>query len=54
MDIRNNPEAIEKINAIVSNGGAAEVKVESRKGEPMLTVVELSRQLKIQTPVKDV
>ena len=49
IDIRDYPEVIETINAIVSNEKAAEVKLE-RKGR--LVVVELSRQVKNTTPVK--
>ena len=41
-DIRRSPEAIEAINAILSNGGIAEVKYEA-KG---LVVVAIERKLK--------
>lgn len=41
-DIRRNPEAIEAINAILSNGGIAEVKYESRG----LVVVSVERKVK--------
>ncbi len=52
IDIRDYPEAVEAVNAIVSNGGAAEIKIERSKER--LVVVELSRQVKKTTPVKKV
>lgn len=43
---------IEAVNAVISNGGAAEIKIESRKGDAQLVVVELSRQVKNKTSAK--
>lgn len=46
MDIRDNKEAIEAINAIIKNKGIAEVKIEHGG----IAVVEITRKLK--TPNK--
>ena len=42
-DIRNYPQAVEAINAVVSNGGIAEIKVEKNQ---TLTVVEIVRKVR--------
>lgn len=46
FDIRDHPEVCEAINAVVNNGGIAEVKNEKRKGEDNYVVVEIVRALK--------
>lgn len=47
IDIRENKEALDALNAILSNKGIAEIKDESRNGEPPnLVVVEVSRSVK--------
>ena len=50
MDIRDYPEVVEAINAIVTNKGAAEVKLEGN--DTRLVVVEVSRQVKKTTSAK--
>ena len=50
IDIKDYPEVLEAINAIMNNGGAAEIKTE--KHQTQVVVVELSRQIKKTTPVK--
>ena len=49
MDIRDYPEVVETINAIITNKGVAEIKVERKKD---IVVVETTRQVKKMTPVK--
>lgn len=49
MDIRDYPEVVDTINAIITNKGVAEVKVERKKE---IVVVETTRQVKTMTPVK--
>lgn len=44
VDIRTRPDVIDAINAVISNGGIAEVKVEGKDAN--LTVVEIRRVLK--------
>lgn len=46
IDIRDNKEVIEAINAILNGRGIAEVKNEIRRGEDNLVVVEIQRTLK--------
>ena len=53
IDVRNHPETLEAINAIINNGGAAEVKVERRKESLSLVVVELSRKVKHKAPAEE-
>ena len=48
MDIRDYPEVVEAINAIITNKGTAEIKLEKTK----LVVVETARQVKNMTPAK--
>ena len=51
IDIRENKEALDALNAILSNHGIAEIKDESRNGEPPnLVVVEVSRSVKTKKP----
>ena len=47
MDIKQNKEVLDTINAIVNSGNIAEVKME-KKG---LTVVEITRKVKIVSDV---
>ena len=51
MDIREYPEVIDALNAIIANRGAAEVKLEG-KDSLRLVVVEVARKVKKQAPVK--
>jgi hypothetical protein len=47
IDIRNDEKVVEAINAILSNNGIVECKVEGkRSGTPNLVVVEIKRTLK--------
>ena len=52
MDIRNYPNVVDTLNAIISNKGTAEIKTETRKvdGELVesLVVVEINRSVKIK------
>jgi len=50
IDIRQNDEAVEAINAILNNHGIAEVKIEGKNTVP--TVVEIKRTLKTKKPEK--
>lgn len=47
IDIRKDEKVIEAINAVLSNNGIVECKVEGRhSGTPNLVVVEIKRTLK--------
>ena len=46
IDIRDWPEVIDAVNAVLNNKGIAEVKNEKRQGKDNLVVVELTRKLK--------
>lgn len=46
VDIRNMPEVVEVINAILNNHGIAEIKNESRKDDANIVVVEITRSVK--------
>lgn len=46
IDIREHPEVIDIINAIINNHGTAEIKNEARKGDTNLVVVEIVRSVK--------
>ena len=46
IDITQNKTVIEAINAIINNGGIAEIKNEARKGKENIVVVEIKRTLK--------
>ncbi len=46
IDITKHKNIVEAINAIINNGGIAEVKNEARKGNENLVVVEIKRSLK--------
>lgn len=52
MDIRDYPDVVDTINAIVNNKGTAEIKTETKKvdGEIVqnLVVVEICRSVKIK------
>lgn len=50
IDVRMNREVIEVINAILNNGGTAEIKNEKRHGEDNLVVVEIKRAVKTKKP----
>ena len=50
LDLRDYPDILDALNAIINNGDPAEIKKEGN-GE-RLVVVSLSRQVKIKTPVK--
>lgn len=47
IEIRAYPEVLDKINAILSNGGTAEVKIETQGNNKRIAVVETKRALKI-------
>lgn len=47
IEIRSYPEVLDKINAIVNNGGTAEVKIETQGNNKRIAVVETKRALKI-------
>ena len=49
MDIREYPEVVDAINAIITNKGVAEIKLEKKD---TIVVVETSRQVKNMTPAK--
>lgn len=46
IDITQNKAVIEAVNAIINNGGIAEIKNEARKGKENIVVVEIKRTLK--------
>ena len=46
IDIREWPEVIEAVNAVLNNKGIAEVKNEKRQGKDNPVVVEITRKLK--------
>lgn len=46
IDISENRTVISALNAIINNGGIAEVKNEGRKGQENIVVVEIKRTLK--------
>ncbi len=50
IDIREYPEAIDAMNAVLNNDGIAEVKNEKRHGEVNLVVVEISRKVRTKKP----
>lgn len=50
IDIRDMPDVIDSINAIVNAKGIAEVKTEKWKGEQKVTVVQQMRTLKTVYP----
>ena len=50
IDIRDHPEICNVINAIINNGGAAEIKNEKRRGDDNLVVVEIVRVLRTKKP----
>lgn len=49
IDIRKHPEVCETVNAILNNGGVAEVKME--RGGTETVVVEINRSVKIKQKV---
>lgn len=50
-DITKYDEVVKTINAIINNGGTAEVKLESNQS--FLVVAESNRRLKTKTKIKD-
>jgi hypothetical protein len=46
IDIRNDAEICEQINAILNNKGIAEIKDEGKGDRPNLVVVEIKRTVK--------
>lgn len=46
IDIAENKVVLNALNAIINNGGIAEVKNEARKGKENIVVVEIKRTLK--------
>lgn len=52
MDVRDIPEVLNMINAIISQHGIAEVKLEEWKDGPHVLVVEQHRTVKIVHPEK--
>ena len=50
IDIREHPEVIDAINAVLNNRGIAETKNEMRRGKDNIVVVEISRTLKTKKP----
>lgn len=51
VDITQYPEVVSAVNAIINNGGAAEVKLEH--GKSVIVVVEPQRTVKYRNDVKD-
>ena len=49
LDVREMPEVVENINAILNNKGIAEIKQEGKNG---VVVVEIKRTLKTPKPKK--
>lgn len=45
FDIKNYPNLIDEINAIVNNNDVAEVKVEFKEGKPSFKVVKIVRKV---------
>lgn len=52
MDIRDIPEVLDMINAIIANHGIAEVKCEDWRDGPHVLVVEQNRSVKVIYPNK--
>lgn len=50
IDIRTVDEVSEAVNAVLNNGGIAEVKVETWKDGEKIVVVEQSRSVKVVCP----
>ncbi len=50
IDIREEDDVIDAINAVLNNKGIAEVKNEKKAGKDNLVVVEISRTLKTKRP----
>lgn len=46
IDISQNKVVLDALNAIINNGGIAEVKNEARSGKENVVVVEIKRTLK--------
>ena len=53
IDINQHPDIIATVNAILNNGGIAEVRNEGRrKGKMNLVVVEVKRTLKVKNDLQ--
>lgn len=50
IDIKNHPEVLEAMNAILNNGGVCEVKREKWKAGEKIVVVEQTRAVKLVYP----
>ena len=46
IDLRNKPDILDIINAILENDGVVEVKIEHKDGKKKIAVVEQVRKLK--------
>lgn len=54
IDIREHPEVIKTINAILNNNGIAEIKNESKHSAVNLVVVEIRRIVKTEKTTKQI